>query len=78
VAEGLVLARGIMHKIDEINASTADEDKRLQRYLELKAEVERVKRSMVHVKRELRTPGEAGVRVKGVLKYLLRRMKLIR
>lgn len=78
VAAGLVLAREIMYKIDEIMASTDDEAERAQRYLDLKAEVERANRSTVQAKRELRTPSGAGIRVKGVLKYLLRRVKLVR
>lgn len=78
VAAGLVLAREIMYKIDEIMTSTDDEAERTQRYLDLKAEVERANRSTVQAKRELRTPSGAGIRVKGVLKYLLRRVKLVR
>ncbi len=78
VEAGLTLAREIMHKIDGIIASTDSEAERLQRYRELKAEVERANRSTVYAKRELRTPGGAGIRLKGVLKYLLRRAKLIR
>jgi len=77
VAAGLNIARDIMHKIDAIMASTDDETERLQRYWDLKAEMEKASRLTVYAKRELRTTGGAGVRVMGVLKHLLRRVKLI-
>jgi len=78
VTAGLTLARDIMRKIDEIMAATDNEAERLRQYRDLRAEVERANRSTAHAKRELRTPGGAGIRVMGVLKYLLRRVKLAR
>jgi len=78
VAAGLTLAKGIMHEIDVIMAATNDETERRRRYLDLRADVERADRWMAHAKWELRTPGRAGIRVRGVLKYLLRRTNLLR
>jgi len=78
VEAGLTLARRVMYEIDEIVASTSDEGERLRRYMDLRAEVERANRLTIQAKRDLRTPGAAGIRVAGVLKYLLRRAKLIR
>jgi B12-binding domain/radical SAM domain protein len=75
VIAGLNLAREIMHKIDDVIASSDDEAVRLQQYRDLKAEVEKANKSTVQAKRELRVPGGAGIRAKGVLKYLLRRFK---
>ncbi|MFQ6054057.1 MAG: TIGR04190 family B12-binding domain/radical SAM domain protein, partial [Candidatus Bathyarchaeia archaeon] len=78
VSAGLNLAWEIVHEIDGIIASTDDEEERLRRYRGLKAEMDRSKRSTDFAKTELRAPGAAGVRFKGVLRYLLRRARLIR
>jgi len=78
VAAGLTLAREIMHKIDGIITSTGSETERLRRYRELRAEVDEANRSTVHAKRELRTPGRAGIRLRGVLRHLLGRARSAR
>jgi radical SAM superfamily enzyme YgiQ (UPF0313 family) len=77
VEVGLTLARRVMHQIDEIIASTKDEGERLRRYMDLRAEVERANKSTIQAKKDLRTPGSAGIRLKGVLKYFLRKARLI-
>ena len=77
VKVGLTLARRVMHQIDEIVASTKDEGERLRRYMDLRAEAERANKSTIQAKRDLRTPGSAGIRLKGVIKYFLRKARLI-
>jgi len=77
IAAGLNTAKEVMRRIDAITASTDDAAERLQLYRDLKAEVDRVNRSTIYVKRELRPTSGGGIRVTGILKYLLRRMKLI-
>lgn len=78
VSEGLKLARNIMGRIDTIVASTSDESERKHLYEELRLEIDRAKKSTGFAKSELRMPGTAGIRLKGALKYLLRRAKLLR
>lgn len=77
VTASLKIAREVMRRIDAINASTGDEAERHQRYRDLKAELELVNRSTAYTKRELRTTDGAGIRFTGILRYLLRRAKLI-
>jgi B12-binding domain/radical SAM domain protein len=71
VEEGLKLARWVMHRIDEINASVDDPKERMRRYEELRGEVERARRWTWEGKRELRVTERAGIRLRGVLKHLL-------
>ncbi len=78
VSAGLKLARNIMGRIDTIVASTSDESERKRLYEELRFEIDRAKKSTGFAKSELRMPGTAGIRLKGALKYLLRRAKLLR
>jgi radical SAM superfamily enzyme YgiQ (UPF0313 family) len=67
VSAGLTLARDIMRKIDTIIASTSDETERSRMYQELRGEIEETKKATGLAKKELRMPGTAGIRVKGVL-----------
>jgi radical SAM superfamily enzyme YgiQ (UPF0313 family) len=76
VAVGLDIAKNIMCKIDTILASTDDEKERLRYYQDLKADVEKSIRLTVRAKRELRTPGLKGIRITGIIKYMLKRLKL--
>lgn len=78
VALGLEMARNIMRSMDEIIASTKDESVRAEKYQQLRLEIEEAGRSTGLAKRELRMPGTAGIRLKGAVKYLLRRAGLIR
>jgi B12-binding domain/radical SAM domain protein len=78
VTIGLNLARDIMKRIDDIIASTSDEGERARQYRQLRREIEEAKRSTGFAKRELRMPGTAGIRLKGALKFLLRRAGVIR
>lgn len=75
VARGLTLARDTMRRIDAILDSTCDEMERTRLYRELRTEVDMANRSTVYAKQELRTTGRAGIRMRGVIKYLLRRVK---
>ncbi|MFB0558534.1 MAG: TIGR04190 family B12-binding domain/radical SAM domain protein [Candidatus Bathyarchaeia archaeon] len=77
ITSGLSLARDIMRSIDDILASTSDESERSLKYEQLRWEIEEAKKSTDFAKRELRMPGTVGIRLKGVLKYLLRRAGLI-
>ncbi len=72
VADGLNMARDVMRKIDIIIASTSNEAERFQRYRQLRGDIEETKKATGLAKKELRIPGNAGIRVKGALKYLLR------
>ncbi len=72
VEVGLILARDIMRKIDTIIDSVDNQAERTKRYIELKNEIEEAKKSTGLAKRELRMPGLAGIRVKGVLRYLVK------
>lgn len=78
IESGLNLARDVMRRIDVIIASTSDAGERARRYAELRSEIEEAKRSTGFAKRELRMPGTAGIRLKGALKYLIRRAGLMR
>jgi radical SAM superfamily enzyme YgiQ (UPF0313 family) len=78
VAFGLEMAKDIMKRIDEITASTKDESVRAERYRQLRLEIEEAGKSTGLAKKELRMPGTAGIRLKGAVKYLLRRAGLIR
>jgi radical SAM superfamily enzyme YgiQ (UPF0313 family) len=77
VTIGLNLARDIMKQLDDIIASTGDEGERALQYRQLRREIEDAKRSTEFAKRELRMPGTAGIRLKGALKFLLRRAGII-
>ena len=72
VIYGLSKARDIMHRIDDIVASTSDPFERQKKYNSLKLEIEEAKKSTVIAKHELRMPGLAGIRFKGAFKYLLK------
>jgi len=76
IAAGLNTARMVMRRIDTIKASADDEAERHRLYLELKAEMEQANKSTAYAKRELRTTGGAGIRATGILKYLIRRLRL--
>ncbi len=78
IESGLNLARDVMRRIDDIVASTNDADERARRYAELRSEMEEARRSTVIAKKELRMPGTSGIRLKGALKYLMRRAGLMR
>ena len=69
---GLSMARNIMHRIDDIIASTSDPVERQTKYDSLKLEIDEAKKSTILAKRELRMPGLAGIRVTGAVKYLLK------
>jgi len=71
IHQGLVIARNIMRRIDEIIESTRNSEERQAKYRELKAEIDEAKSSTGLAKRELRMPGLAGIRLKGAIKYLL-------
>jgi B12-binding domain/radical SAM domain protein len=73
---GLKMARDIMHKIDDINASTSDPLEKQDKYASLKLEIDEAKKSTVLSKRELRMPGLAGIRIKGAARYLLKYLGL--
>ena len=73
---GLNMARDIMHRIDDIIASTDDPKERQSKYDSLKQEIDEAKKSTVLAKRELRMPGLAGIRVKGAVSYLLKYLGL--
>jgi B12-binding domain/radical SAM domain protein len=75
ISFGLQLSRKVMRKIDNIIASTQDNTERENKYKKLRHEIEDAKRSTGYVKRELRMPGTAGLRLTGALKYLLRQIK---
>jgi len=74
---GLSMARDIMHRIDDIIASTSDPDERNKKYDSLKQEIDEAKRSTRLAKRELRMPGLAGIRIKGAAKYLLKYLGIV-
>lgn len=78
IKSGLILARDVMRRIDAIIASTSDVSKRSRRYAELRSEMEEARKSTGFAKRDLRMPGTAGIRLKGALKYLMRRAGLMR
>jgi B12-binding domain/radical SAM domain protein len=78
IESGLILARDVMRRIDTIIASTNDKDERERRYGELRSEMEDAERATSYAKRDLRMPGTAGIRLKGALKYLMRRAGLMR
>lgn len=71
VEEGLKLARWVMRRIDEINASVKDLEERRRLYEELRGEVERARSWTWEGKRELRVTERAKIRLRGVLKHLL-------
>lgn len=71
IHQGLVIARNIMRRIDEIIEYTHNSEERQAKYRELKAEIDEAKSSTGLAKRELRMPGLAGIRLKGAIKYLL-------
>ena len=71
------MARDIMHRIDDIIASTSDPDERNKKYDSLKQEIDEAKRSTRLAKRELRMPGLAGIRIKGAAKYLLKYLGIV-
>jgi hypothetical protein len=73
---GLNMARDIMHRIDNIIATTSDPSMRQSKYDELKREIDDAKNSTRVAKRELRMPGLAGIRVSGAVKYLLKYLGL--
>ena len=77
ITSGLSLSRNIMKRIDEIIASTSDESERSLKYEKLRLEIEEAKKSTDLAKRELRMPGTAGIRLKGALKYFLKRVGFI-
>jgi B12-binding domain/radical SAM domain protein len=72
---GLHRARSIMHEIDKIIASTKNEKEKVQKFVELKREIEETKKSTDLSKRELRMPGLAGIRLKGAVKHLFKSFK---
>lgn len=71
IHQGLVIARNIMRRIDEIIESTRNSEERQAKYRELKADIDEAKSSTGLAKRGLRMPGLAGIRLKGAIKYLL-------
>ncbi len=78
ISFGLHLSRDIMRKIDGIIASIKDLAEREGEFEKLRHEIEDAKRSTGYAKRELRMPGTAGIRLKGALKFLLRRGKKVK
>jgi B12-binding domain/radical SAM domain protein len=68
---GLKMAQKIMKRIDEIIRTSKAESERWKQYADLQSEIEEAQKTMGYSKRELRMPGLAGIRVSGVLKYLL-------
>ena len=77
VAEGLSLARDVMHRIDEIYAATGDTAEREKRLEELRQEVEIVNRSFLYAKNSLKVTKRAGIRKTVPFKYLIDRLKRI-
>ncbi len=68
---GLKMAQKIMKRIDEIIRTSKAESERWKQYADLQSEIEEAQKTMGYSKRELRMPGLAGIRVSGVLKFLL-------
>ncbi len=68
---GLKMAEKIMKRIDEIIRTSKAESERRKQYEDLQSEIEEAQKTMGYSKRELRMPGLAGIRVSGVVKYLL-------
>jgi B12-binding domain/radical SAM domain protein len=72
VSIGLAMTRDIMRRVDEIIASTKNEDEKQARFRQLKQEIDDASRSTHLSKRELRMPGGAGLRIRGAVNYLAR------
>ena len=77
VAEGLSLAREVMHRIDEIYAATSDPLERRRRLEELRREVEVVNRASLYQKRTLRVTREAGIKKTALFRYLIDRLSRV-
>ncbi|MGD2200974.1 MAG: TIGR04190 family B12-binding domain/radical SAM domain protein, partial [Candidatus Bathyarchaeota archaeon] len=75
IDHGLRLARDVMRRIDRIVESTSDPGKREAKFDRLKLEIQRAKESTVYSKKELRVPGTARIKLRGALKFLLRRAR---
>jgi len=75
IEEGLTRTMALIGRVDEILASTPDEEKRTELLKGLDAKDGSIGKTMIYLKRELRVPGGAGVRVSGVVKHLLRRSR---
>ncbi len=74
---GLIMAWNLMKKIDSIVESTSDPDKRNAEYDKLKREIQRAKDSTEKAKRELRMTRTAGIKLRGVLNFLLGRNRTV-
>jgi B12-binding domain/radical SAM domain protein len=72
VNTGLAMSRDIIWKIDEIIASTSDEEKRKINFKDLKIKIDEAEKRTKLAKNELKMPGLAGIRLKGAFKYLLK------
>ncbi len=75
IEEGLTKTMALIGRVDEILASTLDEDKRAELLRGLNSKDGSIGKTMIYLKRELRVPGGAGLRVGGVVKHLLRRSR---
>jgi radical SAM superfamily enzyme YgiQ (UPF0313 family) len=75
---GLELSRSIMRRIDDIRTSVKQEKDRKKLYHALRSEIQDAEKSAGFAKKYLRMPGMAGIRVKGAVKHILRRVNPFR
>jgi B12-binding domain/radical SAM domain protein len=78
IGKGLRMARDLMRRIDVIIASTKDVGERESKFQQLRWKMRDAMKSTGISKKELRMPGMAGIRIKGAIKYLLKKAGLIR
>ncbi|MBS7619296.1 TIGR04190 family B12-binding domain/radical SAM domain protein, partial [Candidatus Bathyarchaeota archaeon] len=71
ISKGLELAWDVTKEVDHI-ASLRDEEEKEKRLLELREKVKTAYKRTNLAKKDLRTPGRAGIRISGVLKHLIR------
>ena len=69
---GLILAREMMRKIDDILESTTEPNRRKAAIENLKREIKIAMESTVYSKKELRVPGVARIKLRGAIKFLLK------
>ncbi|MGQ9680257.1 MAG: TIGR04190 family B12-binding domain/radical SAM domain protein [Candidatus Bathyarchaeia archaeon] len=72
ISEGLELAWNVMREIDTI-ILLKNEEERERRLFELRTKVEAAYRHTNLAKMDLRTPGRAGIKIRGVLRHLIGR-----
>ena len=72
VREGLLLAKEVMGKIDEILRTSRGQEEVDARLHHLREELETVRRSRSVFKNELRMPGMKGIRLRGAVRFLIK------